>query len=143
MFKVPINARAVSGSSARFAIVFLWAVIFGAYWPASARWINVASEWDAYHLNDLQRQWFTNVRPKRPGPRCCDIADGHPTQAERRADGWYIPNPFHPDRPWVKVPEEAFTEGGTNPVGVATVWFAGEQDGGIPYIRCFVPEAEG
>lgn len=105
-------------------------------------WDRVAQEWEPYRLNEQQRQWFKTVRPNRKGPACCDIADGHPTQAEHRADGWYIPNYYHPDHDWIKVPEEAMTTPGTNPVGVATVWFGSQNEDGTPYVRCFVPEAE-
>ena len=110
--------------------------------PATAAWQKVAQEWEPFRLNEMQKQWFQNVRPKRPGPRCCDVADGHPTAMDHRVDGYYIPNPFHRDMPWLKVPEDALTEGGTNPVGVATVWFGAENKEGIPFIRCFVPESE-
>jgi hypothetical protein len=107
-----------------------------------AAWVNVAGEWDQYRLNESQKQLFKTVRPKRAGSSCCDIADGHPTQAEHRLDGWYVPNPFHTDWAWVRVPEDAFTTMGTNPVGVATLWYGTEQSDGTPYIRCFVPESE-
>jgi hypothetical protein len=111
--------------------------------PSWAAWVNVAAEWDQYRLNETQKQWFKSVTPKRPGPRCCDIADGHPTQQDHRVDGWYIPNPFHTDWDWVRVPDDAFTVPGSNPVGVATVWYAVQSNpDGTPYIRCFVPEAE-
>ena len=112
--------------------------------PAHAEWKNVAGEWDQYRLNETQRKWFKSVRPKGPGVPCCDIADGHPTMAEHRTDGWYIPNYFHPDWDWVRVPDEAMTTPGTNPIGVATVWFGGggPQEDGTPFIRCFVPESE-
>ncbi len=111
--------------------------------PVHARWEHVAGEWDQYRLNEQQRQWFKSVRPNRAGPACCDIADGHPTDSDHRKDGWYIPNPFHTDWDWVRVPDDAFTTPGTNPVGVATVWYgAAENSDGTPYIRCFVPESE-
>ncbi len=109
---------------------------------ARASWVNVAGEWDKYRLNESQRKWFKTVRPKHPGPACCDISDGHPTQQDHRADGWYIPNPFHTDWDWVRVPEDAFTIPGDNPIGVATVWYGTENTDGTPYIRCFVPESE-
>lgn len=110
--------------------------------PSWARWDVVAGEWEPYRLNESQRQWFKSVRPKHAGPACCDIADGHPTQQDRRADGYYIPNPFHTDWAWVRVPDDAFTVPGSNPVGVATVWYGTEQKDGTPYIRCFVPGNE-
>lgn len=109
---------------------------------APAAWQHVAQEWEPYRLNELQRQWFTTVRPKRPGPRCCDVADGHPTQQDHRVDGYYVPDPDRPGGAWLKVPEDAFTQGGTNPVGVATVWFGAVGTDGFRFIRCFVPEAE-
>lgn len=109
---------------------------------ARSAWVSVAAEWDQYRLNETQKQWFKSVRPKHPGPACCDVADGHPTQQDHRVDGWYIPNPFHPDWDWVRVPDDAFTVPGSNPVGVATVWYGAQNPDGTPYIRCFVPEAE-
>ena len=110
---------------------------------ASSAWDRVAQEWEPYRLTEQQKQWFKTVRPKGPGPACCDIADGHPTQAERRGNDWYVPNFKYPDHPWVRVPESAMTTPGTNPVGVATVWFGrGEDADGNPSIRCFVPESE-
>ena len=109
---------------------------------ARSAWDKVAQEWDQYRLNETQKQWFKSVRPKHPGPACCDIADGHPTQQDHRVDGWYIPNPFHTDWDWVRVPDDAFTVPGSNPVGVATVWYGAQNPDGTPYIRCFVPEAE-
>ncbi len=109
---------------------------------AQAAWVNVAQEWEPYRLNDQQKKWFNSVRPKAPGPHCCSLADGHPTQQDHRADGFYIPNPYHPDGDWVRVPDSAFTIPGTNPIGVATVWFGTQQPDGTPFIRCFVPEAE-
>ena len=118
------------------AILLLSAII------ARSAWDKVAQEWDQYRLSESQKQWFKSVRPKGPGPHCCDIADGHPTQQEHRADGWYIPNPFHTDWDWVRVPDDAFTVPGSNPVGVATVWYRGQNTDGTPQIRCFVPEAE-
>src|SRR5580704_12236527 len=110
---------------------------------ASSAWDRVAQEWEPYRLTEQQKQWFKTVRPKGPGPACCDIADGHPTQAEGRGKDWYVPNFKYADHPWVRVPESAMTTPGTNPVGVATVWFGrGEDADGNPSIRCFVPESE-
>lgn len=110
--------------------------------PSHATWANVAQQWEPYRLNESQRQWFKSVRPKHAGPACCDMADGHPTQQDHRLDGYYIPNPFHTDWDWVRVPDDAFTIPGNNPVGVATVWFGTQNTDGTPYIRCFVPESE-
>ncbi len=109
---------------------------------AHAAWINVAQEWEPYRLNEMQKQWFKDAHPKRPGPRCCDEADGHPTQQDHRNDGYYVPDPDRPGGMWLRVPEDAFTEGGTNPVGVATVWFGAVGTDGFRFIRCFVPESE-
>src|ERR1017187_3768976 len=99
-------------------------VVLAVLWvgAAHAEWKNVAGEWDQYRLNETQKQWFKSVHPNRAGPACCDMADGHPTMAEHRIDGWYVPNYFHPDWDWVRVPDEAMTKPGNNPVGVATVW---------------------
>ncbi len=111
--------------------------------PLSAKWINVAGEWDQYRLNEGQRKWFNGVRAPSGVP-CCDIADGHPTQMEHRQDDKYwIPDPIHLDEPrqWIKVPDEAVVKNVINPVGVATVWWVQQADS--VYIRCFVREAEG
>jgi hypothetical protein len=122
-------------------IAALSILLLSAIW-ARADWKNVAQEWAPYRLNESQKQWFKNLHPKRPGPACCDQADGHPTASEHRIDGYYVPDPDRPDGMWLKVPEDAFTQGGTNPVGVATVWFGAVGTDGFRFIRCFVPEAE-
>lgn len=101
-------------------------------------WDNVAQEWDPYRLTESQRQWFKSVKPKGPGPYCCDISDGHPTVSDRREDGYYVPRIDNPTE-WVRVPDEAYTTEGNNPVGVATVWWTKATP---PTIRCFVPEPE-
>jgi hypothetical protein len=109
-----------------------------------AAWQNVAGEWEQYRLNDSQMQWFKSVRSKTNVP-CCSIADGHPTEQRRAADGHYqVPDPRaeHAGE-WLDVPAEAMTTPANNPVGVATVWYS--LNNGFPgaiYIRCFVPEAE-
>lgn len=109
--------------------------------PAHADWTKVAGEWEQYRLNESQMQWFGSVRSKHKVP-CCSIADGHPTQMEHRADGYYIPDPkAAPGSPWLRVPDEAMTTPSNNPIGVATVWWVDHGVEGI-YIRCFVPESE-
>lgn len=108
---------------------------------AHADWTKVAGEWEQYRLNESQMQWFGSVRSKHKVP-CCSIADGHPTQMEHRADGYYIPDPkAAPGSPWLRVPDEAMTTPSNNPIGVATVWWVDHGAEGI-YIRCFVPESE-
>ena len=111
--------------------------------PSWAAWDRVAGEWEPYRLNESQMNWFRSVRNKQ-GVRCCDISDGHPTEMQRREDGIYIPDPLHKDGPWLLVPKEAMIVQGTNPVGVATVWYViqNTQDDRYIHIRCFVPEAE-
>jgi hypothetical protein len=123
----------------RLFILVITIMILGQ--PLLADWKKVAGEWDKYRLNESQRSWFKTVKPKAGVP-CCDVADGHPTEMEHRADGFYIPNPFHTDWPWIKVPEDALTIPGTNPIGVATVWYGAGSNSDAPYIRCFVPESE-
>src|ERR1700722_1278026 len=120
----------------------MWAaplMLVSAVTTARPAWNRVVQEWETYHLTESQRQWFKSVRPKAPGPACCDIADGHPTTADHREDGWYVPNPRHPQE-WLRVPDTAMTTPGTNPVGVATVWFGSFDAADHPYIRCFAPE---
>ena len=113
------------------------------WFPAHAKWDRVAGEWEQYRLNEGQMNWFGSVKSKQ-GVACCNIADGHPTEMQRREDGVYIPDPMHTDGPWLLVPKEAMTVQGTNPVGVAVVWYVIQitQDDRNIHIRCFVPEAE-
>jgi hypothetical protein len=113
-------------------------------------WLVVAQEWEPYQLNDVQKRWFQSVHPKHGNMAtsvpCCSTADGHPTQAERRQDGWYVPS-FENPQIWIKVPEDAYTVPSNNPVGTAVVWWRAIEMSGpkrdLPrQIRCFVPQAE-
>lgn len=139
-----MKCRPDPGTLAGLFVVMVVAVIIFLVTLVSrspAAWDRVAQEWEPYRLNEQQRQWFKSVHPKAPGPACCDVADGHPTQQDHRADGYYVPNPRHTEQ-WLRVPDGAMTTPGSNPVGVATVWFGAYDADDIPYIRCFVPEAE-
>jgi hypothetical protein len=114
---------------------------------AHAEWKNVAGEWDQYRLNDTQMGWFKGVHNKQNVP-CCSIADGHPTEQRRGANGDYqVPDPriLHKGE-WLDVPTTAMTNPANNPVGVATVWYSitGTPDNPQAdiFVRCFVPEAE-
>lgn len=129
-------AAALAWMGLSLAILLLSAIM------ARSAWDKVAGEWEPYRLTPSQKEWFKSVRPKHAGPACCDISDGHPTAQDHRLDGWYIPNPFHTNWDWVRVPDDAFTVPGSNPVGVATVWYGAQNPDGTPYIRCFVPESE-
>lgn len=109
--------------------------------PVFAEWKNVSGEWEQYRLNDSQMKWFKSVKNKQNVP-CCSIADGHPTEMRRRADGGYqIPDPLHPGGEWLDVPATAMTRPPNNPIGVATVWYGTQGPDNI-FIRCFVPESE-
>jgi hypothetical protein len=85
---------------------------------------------------DHVRSWFKNVRAPNGVP-CCDIADGHRTDYDIRADGYWIPNPAAPQE-WMPVPPEAVVYNAGNPVGEAVVWYVRQGSDAI-YIRCFVP----
>jgi hypothetical protein len=88
-------------------------------------------------IPDNIRSWFKSVRSPSGVP-CCNIADGHRTQWEPRADGrFWIPNPLN-EQEWIPVPPEAVVYGAGNPTGDAVVWWV-SQGGPVPYIRCFVP----
>jgi hypothetical protein len=119
------------------AVTLLW------LFPANANWQNVAAEWDQYQLTPTQRMWFKSVKNRQSVP-CCDVADGHPTEMRRAADGGYqVPDPrAGHEGEWLDVPATALTVPRGNPIGVATVWYSMPVDGGDVYIRCFIPESE-
>jgi hypothetical protein len=120
----------------------LLGILLGIGQQAYANWNRVAADWDQYQLNESQRAWFKSIKNRQNVP-CCDIADGHPTEMRRRADGGYqIPDPLHPGGEWLDVPTTAMTHPANNPIGIATVWYS-LQYPDVVYIRCFVPEAEG
>ncbi len=101
---------------------------------AHAAWVNVAQEWAPYNLTPEQRSWFKGVHSPHGVP-CCDWADGHPTEAEARADNHYwVPI----DGEWRQVPSEAVVYDAGNPIGEPVVWYV-RQGLGAVYIRCFVP----
>jgi hypothetical protein len=136
--KYRLDPGTFAGLLAAIAIVILILTLVS---RVRADWTKVAGEWEQYRLNESQMQWFGSVRSKHRVP-CCSIADGHPTQMEHRADGYYIPDPkAPPGSPWLRVPDEAMTTPSNNPIGVATVWWVDHGAEGI-YIRCFVPESE-
>jgi hypothetical protein len=83
---------------------------------------------------DNIRSWFKSVRSPRGVP-CCDIADGHRTDFEMRADNhFWVPI----EGEWRQVPAESVVHNAGNPVGEAVVWYVRQGPGNI-YIRCFVP----
>jgi hypothetical protein len=85
---------------------------------------------------DHVRSWFKSVRAPNGVPYC-DIADGHRTDFDIRADGYWIPNPAAPQE-WMPVPTEAVVYNAGNPVGEAVVWYVLQGPGAV-FIRCFVP----
>lgn len=111
----------------------LIAVLFAS--SSYAKWENVADQWEGYRLNEQQKNAMGYAHNKRPGPRCCDFADGLPVDAALREDGWYVPNIENPHAEWIKVPEDAFVDG-SNPVGVPIVWWTAASP---KEIRCFWP----
>ena len=74
------------------------------------------------------------------GVPCCDLADGHRTDYDIRADRYWIPNPAIAGE-WIAVPPEAVVHNAGNPVGEAVVWYVILNASGRPdvYVRCFVP----
>lgn len=89
------------------------------------------------------RSWFKTVRSPHGVP-CCDIADGHRTQAEQRprtpeqeaasmSEWWAVV-----DGEWRQVPQAAVIYNAGNPVGEPIVWFVRQGPDSV-YIRCFVP----
>lgn len=92
-------------------------------------------------LPDHVRSWFKSLRSPG-GVHCCDVADGHRTDWEARATGYYIPNPIDPAGEWIAVPPSAVLHDAGNPVGDAIVWWnlieIDEDQTGV-FIRCFVP----
>lgn len=133
--------RLLTGAIYAAVAVVAWLSVM--WFPAHAAWDRVAGEWEPYRLNEGQMNWFGSVKSKQGVP-CCSIADGHPTEMQRREDGIYIPDPMHKTGPWLLVPKEAMTVPPNNPVGVATVWYViqiSQTDREI-HIRCFVPESE-
>ena len=55
---------------------------------------------------DQVRSWFKSLRSPA-GVHCCDVADGHRTDWEIRAVGYFIPNPADPTGEWIQVPSRA------------------------------------
>lgn len=107
---------------------------------------HYAGEWD--NIPENQRTWFRNVHSPQGVP-CCDIADGHRTDWEQRADGYYVPVPQCVELDikcaWLKVPPEAVVQNAGNPTGDAVIWYVDYGQYGSSYngqryfIRCFVP----
>ena len=95
-----------------------------------------AMAFDNGQYNDVPsdiRAWFKTVRSPRGVP-CCDIADGHRTDYEMRADNhFWVPI----NGEWMIVPDEAIVSNDGNPTGDAVVWYTIYN--GTVYIRCFVP----
>ena len=84
------------------------------------------------NVPDHIRSWFKSVQSPKGVP-CCDIADGHRTDYNMRADEYWVPI----DGEWLPVPAETIVYNAGNPVGEAIVWYA--KYNGKVYIRCFVP----
>jgi hypothetical protein len=110
-----------------------------------ADWLNVADEWEPYKLSPDQKSWFRSVQSPN-NVLCCDVADGHPSQAEQRprtqeqiaagmSEWWVVIS-----NDWQQVPEAAVVYHAENPTGIAIVWYSQNQVQGQPrFIRCFVP----
>jgi len=86
--------------------------------------------------------WFKSVRAPS-GLACCDVADGHPVDAEFLDDRhWWV---FF-EGEWRQVPNDAVVKDANNPMGRAVVWYASEglvNGKRVYYIRCFTPVSEG
>lgn len=82
---------------------------------------------------DNVRSWFKSVRSPHGIP-CCDVADGHRTEAEIRGDAYWVPINGN----LVKVQQDAVVYNAGNPYGEPVIWYV-VQTNGDPYIRCFVP----
>jgi hypothetical protein len=78
------------------------------------------------------RAWFKSVRSARGIP-CCDIADGHRTDYDMRANAYWVPI----EGKWMQVPDEAVLRNTGNPTGDAVVWYSKYGDHVV--IRCFAP----
>ena len=95
-------------------------------------------------IPDSLRQWYKGVKAPNGVP-CCDMADGHSTAWEMRADGHYWV-PINGE--WYQVPSEAVIRNAGNPTDSAIVWYvvngpSSFRDVAVPYhIRCFVPANE-
>jgi hypothetical protein len=120
--------------------LFVIAVVLASCVAARADWSRVADQWDGYNLTEDQKRAMGFAHSARPGPRCCDPADGYPVDAELRRDGWWVPTIDAPGQ-WTRVPEELYVPG-ANPVGKPIVWWT--PSGGTPReLRCFWPGATG
>lgn len=108
--------------------------------PFAASAINNNGQWDNVAPNI--RSWFKGVRSPQGVP-CCDISDGHRTDNDYRADGYWIPIPELPasKENWMRVPPEAVVYNAGNPTGDAVVWWVPQRSAEktVIYIRCFVP----
>lgn len=117
---------------------FARAAVLAALLIPAAAFLHGAYAFDNGQYDDVPdhiRQWFKSVRSPNGVP-CCDIADGHRTDYDIRADGYYVPVPWLPaGENWIKVPPQAVIHDAGNPVGEAVVWYVEESQ----YIRCFVP----
>ena len=83
------------------------------------------------------KEWFKAQHAN--GLPCCDIADGHETISEKRADGRYwVPL----EGKWWPVPNEVVIKDTGNPIGRAIVWYIVNIETKQVFIRCFVPQAE-
>jgi hypothetical protein len=113
-------------------------------------WISPALARELYpgqyaQVDPATREWFKSVKTKQGIP-CCDIADGHRTQSEKRVDGyWWV----FIEKDWYRVPLEAVVMDAGNPFDEPVVWYRDydanwAQQGGNPryHIRCFVPPSE-
>lgn len=95
-----------------------------------------AGQWD--NVPDNIKSWFKGVKSPHGVP-CCDVADGHRTDYDIRADNHYwVPI----EGEWRQVPSEAVIRNAGNPTGEAIVWYV-KQNPDTIYVRCFVPGGEG
>lgn len=97
-------------------------------------WLNVAGEWDAYHLTETDKNWFSQARSKGKG-NCCSLADGHPAE-DWEHKGKHYRVKFRGK--WYDVPDDALVTDQRNPVHVPVIWLTQ-----LDEVRCFAPGPEG
>jgi hypothetical protein len=115
------------------AVVHVWAVVLAILFVMLMIKAFAFDNGQYGDVPDNVRTWFKSVRSPHGVP-CCDIADGHRTSYDIRADGYWVPI----EGEWRHVPEDAVVNNAGNPVGEAVVWYVNQGAGSI-YIRCFVP----
>jgi hypothetical protein len=92
----------------------------------------------AHDPNTHQANDLANAKSK-VGGICCDGKDYHLISTWERTDLGYR---IHFGGQWVHLPREAEVNNMPNPDGEAKAWVAFDE-GGVPYVRCFMRGMEG